>query len=227
MITLSISWGEMADSYTLRDETVAYERRRDGRGQQVAANRVRLPAAAVERILTWGHHRSARGWRPLLETPTLLYSDEAESLVYLVNVEIIVRPPALAAARHSWGETFVASDEPEPAAVGVAGRLWETATHTAEPPAAAVAAARWDETGRALTDRGPASTTSPWAETLIGREQPAFSFSRPREARPAAIWSARALPPWAGAGSAERRSGAAKGHVVRTWTAHVPPPTTT
>ncbi len=226
MITLSIPWGEMTDSYTLRDETVAYERRRDGRGQQVAANRVRLPAAAVERILTWGDHRSARGWRPLMETPTLLYSDEAESLVYLVNVEIVVRPPALAAARHSWGETFVASGEPEPAAVGVAAPWWETATHTAEPPAAAVAAARWDETGEAPTDREPASTTSPWAETLIGTD-PARSFSRPREARPATIWSARALPPWTRAGSAERRSGAAKGLAVRTWTAHVPPPTAT
>jgi hypothetical protein len=189
MTTSSISWGEMTDSHTLSDEPLASSRRRDGRGQEVAANRVRLPPAAVERILTWAHHRSSRGWRPLTEVPTLLYSDESESLVYLVNAEIVVRPPALAAAGYSWGEARSGSGDPELTSVGATNQLQlgEMVMATAET----------------------------------------FSFSRPPEAQPAKIWSARALPAWTRPASAERRSSAEKRAPVRTWTAHVPPPRTT
>ncbi|MFN2556848.1 MAG: hypothetical protein ABR592_08240 [Nitriliruptorales bacterium] len=180
----------------------------------MAANRVRLPPAAVERILTWAHHRSSRGWRPLTEVPTLLYSDESESLVYLVNAEIVVRPPALAGAGYSWGEVRSGSGDPQLTAVGATRQL-----QLGEM-------SRW---GESVPDSDPevASTRSRWAETLTVTADPAFSFSRPREAQPAKIWSARALPAWTRPASVDRGSSAEKRAPVRTWTAHVPPPRTT
>ncbi len=232
MITLSISWGEMADSCTLSDEVVVRAaRRRDGKGRQVVPNRVRLPLAAVERILTWRHHQSSRGWRPMMATPTVLYSEDAESLVYLVNVEIILRPPSFAGARDQWGEPAVGAAEPVAALVAAAGDWGESVQGVAEPePALVAAAGDWGESVQGVAEPEPAFVAAD--PTSAGAGEPAFAFAGRPETRQAGTWSARALPQWARADAVERASSSAdlkktlsaqKTLSVRTWSAHVPP----
>lgn len=216
MTTLSVSWGEMVDSYTVSDEAVGRATRRsNGRGQRVVANRVRLPSAAVERIVTWRHHRSSRGWRPMMEISTVpSYSEDAESLVYLVNAEIIVRPPSLTAVREHWGEAVDAS-EPEPVLVAAQGAWREPAVDASELEPAVLAAQ---------------------GHVMVGAGARAFSVPSGPEPRKPATWSARALPgrtradavePPSSSSDLQQTLSARKTFPVRTWAAHVPPASAT
>ncbi|MDQ3931877.1 MAG: hypothetical protein M3252_03440 [Actinomycetota bacterium] len=201
----------------------------------MAANRVRLPSATVERIATWRQHRSSRGWRPLMEAPAIHYSDDAESLVYLVNAEIIVRAPSFAAARDHWGEPVGASER-EPVLVAARGDLREPAVDASEPEPVLVAA-RGDlrEPEMDAPEREPAFVAAD--DQVMGRAgAPAFSFARRPEARQPATWSARALPSWTREDVVEAPPSSAdlqetlstrKTFPVRTWTAHVPPASAT
>ncbi|MDP8960653.1 MAG: hypothetical protein M3N32_03410 [Actinomycetota bacterium] len=176
----------------------------------MAPHRVRLPSAAVERIVTWRQHQSSRGWRPMMATPTVLYSEDAESLVYLVNAEIILHRPSFAGARDHWGEAALGVAEPEPVLVAGQSDWGESVQGVAEPEPVFVAADR----------------------TSARAGEPAFAFAGRPETRQAATWSARALPQWARVDAVERASSSAdlertlsaqKTLPVRTWSAHIPP----